>query len=262
MTSTQAKTALITGAAAGLGLAIAETFAKAGIQCVIADLQLDKAQTAADDLTTRYGVKTLAVAMDVSDPLQVAAGFEKTQSTMQSLDILVNNAGIQTIAAITDFDFAAWQKMLAIHLNGSFLTTQAAMRIMKQQPTGGSLLYIGSIHSYEASLEKSAYVTAKHGLMGLMRAAAKEGAPFHIKSNLIAPGFVRTALVEKQIPEQAKALGISEAEVISRVMLGHTLDGQFTTAQEVAKVCLFLATFEGLALTGQSLPVSHGWHLQ
>lgn len=261
MTSTT-QVALITGAAAGLGKAIAERFAKAGIACVIADLNLDQAQAVATAISQQYGVKTLAVAMDVSSPEAVEAGFAETLATMGRLDILVNNAGIQIIASIVDFDFAAWQKMLAIHLSGSFLTTQAAMRIMKQQPKGGSLLYIGSVHSYEASLEKSAYVAAKHGLMGLMRAAAKEGAPFHIKSNLVAPGFVRTALVEKQIPEQAKALNISEDEVVKRVMLGHTLDGQFTTVEEVADTCLFLATFEGLALTGQSLPVTHGWHMQ
>jgi len=256
------KTALITGAAAGLGLGIAERFAEAKINCVIADLDLAKAQDVADNIAAQYDVKTLAVAMDVSDPQAVTDGFAQTLKTMGRLDLLVNNAGIQTIASLVDFKLDAWQKMLAIHLTGSFLTTQAAMRIMQQQGTGGSLLYIGSVHSYEASLEKSAYVTAKHGLMGLMRAAAKEGAPFHIKSNLVAPGFVRTALVEKQIPEQAKALGISEAEVVSRVMLGHTLDGEFTTVAEVAETCLFLANFNSLALTGQSIPVTHGWHMQ
>ncbi len=256
------KVAMVTGAAAGLGKAITERFAKAGMACVIADLDLAKASDVAAQIQQQYAVETLALAMDVSDPIAVAQGFASIQEKMGRLDILVNNAGIQIIAPIVDFDFAAWQKMLAIHLSGSFLTTQEAMRMMKQQATGGSLLYIGSVHSYEASLEKSAYVAAKHGLMGLMRAAAKEGAPFHIKSNLVAPGFVRTALVEKQIPEQARALNITEAEVVQRVMLGHTLDGQFTTLEEVADTCLFLACFEGLALTGQSLPVTHGWHMQ
>lgn len=256
------KVALVTGAAAGLGKAIAERFAKEKMNCVIADLDLTKAQEVATVIEQQYGVDTLALAMDVSDKAQVEQGFQAVHDKWARLDVLVNNAGIQIIASIVDFDFAAWQKMLAIHLSGSFLTTQAAMRMMKQQTTGGSLLYIGSVHSYEASLEKSAYVAAKHGLLGLMRAAAKEGAPFHIKSNLVAPGFVKTALVEKQIPEQAKALGISEEEVVKRVMLGHTLDGQFTTLEEVAETCLFLANFEGLALTGQSLPVTHGWHMQ
>lgn len=256
------KVALVTGAAAGLGKAIAERFAKEKMNCVIADLDLTKAQEVATVIEQQYGVDTLALAMDVSDKAQVEQGFQAVHDKWGRLDVLVNNAGIQIIASIVDFDFAAWQKMLAIHLSGSFLTTQAAMRMMKQQTTGGSLLYIGSVHSYEASLEKSAYVAAKHGLLGLMRAAAKEGAPFHIKSNLVAPGFVKTALVEKQIPEQAKALGISEEEVVKRVMLGHTLDGQFTTLEEVAETCLFLANFEGLALTGQSLPVTHGWHMQ
>lgn len=260
--SSSSKIALVTGAAAGLGKAIAERFAKGGMNCVISDLDLTKAEEVATAIKQQYGVETLALAMDVSDKTQVDLGFQAVHDKWGKLDVLVNNAGIQIIASIVDFDFAAWQKMLAIHLSGSFLTTQAAMRMMKQQATGGSLLYIGSVHSYEASLEKSAYVAAKHGLLGLMRAAAKEGAPFQIKSNLVAPGFVKTALVEKQIPEQAKALGISEADVVKRVMLGHTLDGEFTTVEEVAETCLFLANFEGLALTGQSIPVTHGWHMQ
>jgi 3-hydroxybutyrate dehydrogenase len=152
--------------------------------------------------------------------------------------------------------------MLAIHLDGAFLTTRACLKHMYRDNRGGSVIYIGSVHSKEASVLKAPYVAAKHGLEGLIKTVAKEGAPHNVRANLIAPGFVRTPLVEKQIPEQARALGISELEVIRNVMLKETVDGQFTTQEDVAQVALFFASFPTLALTGQSLVVSHGWFMQ
>ena len=151
---------------------------------------------------------------------------------------------------------------MAIHADGAFLTTRAAMRAMIAQGKGGSIRYMGSGHSPEASPLKSAYVTAKHGLLGLCRTVAKEGAKDRIRANVICPGFVRTPLVDKQIPEQAQALGISEADVIKNVMLKDTVDGEFTTVQDVAQCAVFLAAFQTNALTGQSITVSHGWHMQ
>jgi 3-hydroxybutyrate dehydrogenase len=133
---------------------------------------------------------------------------------------------------------------------------------MYQGRRGGSIIYIGSVHSKEASVLKAPYVTAKHGLLGLTRVMAKEGARHGVRANLIAPGFVRTPLVDKQIPEQARALGISEDEVIRNVMLKETVDGEFTTVQDVAEVALFFAAFPSNALTGQSLVVSHGWFME
>jgi 3-hydroxybutyrate dehydrogenase len=150
--------------------------------------------------------------------------------------------------------------MLAIHLDGAFLTTKACVPHMKAAG-GGAVIYMGSVHSHEASPLKSAYVTAKHGLLGLARVLAKEGGEFGIRANVICPGFVRTPLVDKQIPEQAKTLGISEDEVVKRVMLGETVDGEFTTVEDVADVALFLAAFKTNALSGQSITVSHGWHM-
>jgi 3-hydroxybutyrate dehydrogenase len=126
----------------------------------------------------------------------------------------------------------------------------------------GSIVYIGSVHSKEASALKAAYVTAKHGLLGLARVVAKEGAKHNVRANVVCPGFVRTPLVEKQIPEQARALGISEAEVIKNVMLKGTLDGQFTSVEEVAEAVLYFAGATSNALTGQSLIVSHGWFME
>src|SRR6201986_3414386 len=145
---------------------------------------------------------------------------------------------------------------------GAFLTTRAAMRAMIKQGKGGSIIYMGSVHSHEASPLKSAYVTAKHGLIGLAKTVAKEGAKDRIRANVICPGFVRTPLVEKQIPEQAKALGISEADVVKNVMLRETVDGELNTVQDVAQLAVFLAAFPTNALTGQSITVSHGWHMQ
>ena len=125
----------------------------------------------------------------------------------------------------------------------------------------GTLIFIGSVHSYEASPLKSAYVAAKHGILGFARVMAKEGAKHNVRSNVICPGFVLTPLVKKQIPEQAKELGISEERVVKEVMLGTTVDNEFTTVQDVAEVALELAAFETNALTGQSIVVSHGWHM-
>ncbi|TMB26179.1 MAG: SDR family oxidoreductase, partial [Deltaproteobacteria bacterium] len=165
------------------------------------------------------------------------------------------------IAPLVDFSYADWRRVVAIHLDGGFLLTRACLREMKQRGRGGTLLYMGSVHSLEASPLKAAYVAAKHGLLGLCRAAAKEGAAFGVRSNIICPGFVRTPLVEKQIPEQARDLGISEERVIKEVMLRNTVDGEFTTVDDVAQVAVFLASFPTNALTGQPLTVSHGWHM-
>ena len=202
----------------------------------------------------------MAVAMDVASEPAVEAGVAAAVARFGRVDVLVSNAGIQTISPIVDFKFDDWKRLLAIHLDGAFLTTRACMRQMVKSG-GGTILYMGSVHSHEASPLKSAYVTAKHGLLGLARVVAKEGAAHGIRANIICPGFVRTPLVDKQIPEQAKALGISEAEVIKNVMLKETVDGEFTTVADVAQTALFLAGFDSAALTGQSITVSHGWHM-
>jgi 3-hydroxybutyrate dehydrogenase len=179
-----------------------------------------------------------------------------------AIDVLVSNAGIQIVEAIDQFSFADWKKMMAIHLDGAFLTTRASLRHMRKQAKGGSIIYMGSVHSKEASPLKSAYVTAKHGLIGLAKTVAKEGGKYGVRANVICPGFVRTPLVDKQIPVQAKALGISEEDVVRKVMLGETVDGQFTSLEDVADVALLFAAFSSSALTGQSLIVSHGWSMQ
>src|SRR5580704_15879336 len=203
----------------------------------------------------------IGVAMDVTNEEQVDAGTAEVVKTFGRIDVLVSNAGIQIVAPIADFEFSKWKKLLAIHLDGAFLTTRAALRQMYKQGNG-SIIYMGSVHSKEASVLKAPYVTAKHGLIGLAKVVAKEGAAHGVRSNVICPGFVRTPLVEKQIPEQAKELGITEEQVIKNVMLKETVDGEFTTVEDVAEAALFFASFKSNALTGQSLIVSHGWFME
>ena len=255
------KTAVVTGAAAGIGKGIAVAFAREGANVVIADLDLKSATGTAAEISAT-GAKALAVAMDVADEQAVNAGVAKTVATFGSVDILVSNAGIQIVHPVEEFSLAQWKKMMAIHLDGAFLTTRACLSQMYRAARGGSIIYVGSVHSKEASLLKAPYVAAKHGLMGLCRVVAKEGAQHGVRANVICPGFVRTALVEKQIPEQAQALGISEAEVIKNVMLKETVDGEFTTVEDVAETAVFFAAFPTNALTGQSLIVSHGWFME
>jgi len=255
------KVAIVTGSASGIGKEIATEYAREGAKVCIADLALDAATATAEELR-KAGGTAMAVAMNVIDEAQVDAGVAQVAAKFGGVDILVSNAGIQIISALVDLKLADWKRLLAIHLDGAFLTTRACMREMIKGGRGGSVIYMGSVHSHEASPLKSPYVTAKHGLIGLSKVVAKEGAKYKIRSNVICPGFVRTPLVEKQIPEQAKELGISEADVVRTVMLKDTVDGEFTTVQDVAETAVFLAAFETNALTGQSITVSHGWHMQ
>jgi len=255
------KVAVVTGAASGIGKGIATAFIKAGTKVAIADLNLAGAEAAAKELDPS-GKMAMGVGMDVSDEAQVDGGFAKVAAHFGGIDIMVCNAGIQIVAPINEFEFSQWKKMMAIHLDGAFLTTRAAVRDMYKRGQGGAIIYMGSVHSKEASVLKAPYVAAKHGLIGLCKVVAKEGAAHGVRANVVCPGFVRTPLVDKQIPEQAKTLGISEVDVIKNVMLKNTVDGEFTTIEDVAAATLFFADFETNALTGQSLVVSHGWFMQ
>jgi len=253
------KVAFITGAASGIGRAIAQRFAAAGARVVIADLNADAATTVAREIGPAE--RALGVAVDVTDEAGVNASIERTVSTYGRVDVLVSNAGIQIVHPLEEFTYAEWKRMLAIHLDGAFLTTRACLPHM-YKAGGGSIIYMGSVHSKLASVLKGPYVTAKHGLIGLAKTVAKEGAPHGVRANVICPGFVRTPLVEKQIPEQSRTLGLSEEDVVKKVMLKDTVDGEFTTLDDVAEVALLFAAFPTNALTGQSLVVSHGWYMQ
>lgn len=255
------KVAIVTGAASGIGKRIAEVYAENGAAVATADLDADGAHATAKALCDRGG-KAIGVAMDVTDETAVDAGVDEVVRQFGQVDILVSNAGIQIVDPLETFSFAHWKKMIAIHLDGAFLTTRACLRHMYARGSGGSIIYMGSVHSKEASRLKAPYVAAKHGLIGLAKVVAKEGAEHGVRANVICPGFVRTPLVEKQIPEQAAALGMSADDIVKKVMLKDTVDGEFTTLDDVAACALFFAGFESNALTGQSLVVSHGWFMQ
>ena len=254
------QSALITGAASGIGKDIALLFAREGAKVAVADLDGEAAEATAGQIHASGG-RAIGIAMDVTDENAVNKGVARMINAFSGVDILVSNAGIQIIHPIEEFSFPEWKKMLAIHLDGAFLTTRACLPHMYKAGRG-SIIYMGSVHSKEASPLKAPYVTAKHGLIGLSKVVAKEGAAHGVRANVICPGFVRTPLVEKQIPEQARSLGISEEDVVRKVMLKETVDGEFTTVDDVAEAALFFAAFPTNALTGQSLVVSHGWFMQ
>jgi 3-hydroxybutyrate dehydrogenase len=260
-TNLNGKVAVVTGAASGIGKQIALTLSAAGAAIAIADLNQEGADAVAEEIR-KGGGKAIGVGMDVTNEEVVNRGIDRVAAELGSVDILVSNAGIQIVNPIENYLFSDWKKMQAIHVDGAFLTTRAALKHMYKDDRGGIVIYMGSVHSHEASPLKSAYVAAKHALLGLSRVLAKEGARHNVRSHVVCPGFVRTPLVDKQIPEQAKELGISEEDVIKRVMLGGTVDGVFTTVEDVAQTVLFLSTFPTAALTGQSFIVSHGWFMQ
>lgn len=252
--------ALITGAGRGIGRAIAEHYGREGARVAVADLTLESAGDTVDAIE-RAGGTAIALAMDVTDEHAVDRGVAAIVDKWGGLDVALANAGIQHIDPVHKLAFADWSRVMSVHLDGAFLVTRAALKQM-YAGGGGTMLYMGSVHSLEASPLKAPYVAAKHGMLGLCRAVAKEGAEHGVRSNIICPGFVRTPLVDKQIPEQAKELGISEEEVISKVMLKNTVDGQFTTLEDVSELAVHLAAFPSAAMTGQSIVVSHGWHMQ
>jgi len=255
------KICVVTGAARGIGEGIARRYVEEGARVAIADLVLEAAQETAEKLSTMGPGTAIGVAMDVTNEQAVNDGIARVVKEWGGIDVLVSNAGIQIVHKIEDFPFADWKKLLSIHLDGAFLTAKACVPHMYRKKAG-SIIFMGSVHSKEASPLKSAYVTAKHGLLGLARVISKEGAQHGVRANVICPGFVKTPLVEKQIPEQAKALGISEKDVVNKIMLGETVDQEFTTIEDVAEVALLFASFPTNALTGQSLVVSHGWYMQ
>jgi len=256
----QDKAALITGAASSISKAIATRFGREGARVCIADRGIENTQRVVDEIKAFGGV-AMAVTMDVTDERQVNAGVNQTVERYGSIDVLVSNAGIQHTDPIDELSYDDWRKVVAIHLDGAFLTTTACLPHMYKAGRG-SVIYMGSVHSKEGSPLQAPYVTAKHGLLGLCRVVAMEGAEYNVRANVICPGLVRTPPLEKQIPEQAEDLGISEEEVIKHVVLKDTVDTEFTAPSDVAELAVFLASFPSKALTGQSLVVSHGWHME
>ena len=251
------KSVLITGAASGIGKACAERMAEEGYGVVIADVNLPAAEVLANELTSR-GLSAIAVRMDVSSEEEVEAGFDKMLEVYGTCDLVMSNAGVQIVHPFDEYPFDDWKKMMGIHADGAFLVSRAAFRRMKASGKGGRIVFTGSVQSFVGSKLKEPYNFAKHGVAGLAKSIAREGADYGIYTYTICPSFIKTPLVEKQIPEQAASLGISEEEVVRNIMLRDTVDGQFTTEEDVANMLVFLAHDQG-ALTGQSLRLTHGW---
>jgi 3-hydroxybutyrate dehydrogenase len=258
----EGKVALVTGAASGIGRGIAQRFAAEGARVVVADLDEARSQSAAAEIAATTGGSAIGFAIDVTNEDAVEEGVARAIAEYGGLDILCSNAGIQIIGGVHELAYSDWKKVLAVHLDGAFLTTRACLRQMYRSGQGGSILYTGSVHSKRASVLKAPYITAKHGLLGLCRTVAKEGAPYGVRANVICPGYVLTPLVEKQIPEQAVILNIDARDVVEKVMLHDTLDKQFTSTDEIADTAVFLAEQKTLALTGQSIIVSHGSYME
>lgn len=254
------KVSIITGAASGIGKEIAFAYAKEGAIVIIADIDFKSANTVVSEIKTSGG-QAHAVAVDVTNEEQVHNAVEEVINQYKHIDILISNAGIQYISPIDQLTYEKWKLILSLHLDGAFLITKACLKYMYQN-NSGSIIYMGSVHSKEASEFKAPYVTAKHGLLGLCRVVAKEGAKYNVRANVICPGFVRTPLVEKQIPQLASELTISEDEVIKDVMLKNTVDGEFTSVKDIAECAIFFGSFNSNALTGQSIIASHGWFIE
>jgi 3-hydroxybutyrate dehydrogenase len=257
----KSKTAIVTGGGTGIGKTIALTLAREGARVCIGDVDSRAAEVAAEKIRESGGT-AIGMRMDVTQESEVDAAIDKAAIELGGIDILVSNAGIQHLDAIADVSFENWKRVLAVHLDGGFLTSRACLRHMYAQGRGGSIIFLGSIHSYMASVRKGPYVVAKHGLVGLSRTIAKEGAKYGVRANAICPGAVRTALIERQIPELAREHAVPADRVLQEVFLRHTVDGEFTTEAELAETVVFLASFPTNALTGQSLVASHGWHMQ
>lgn len=251
------KVAIVTGAGSGIGRRIAEFYAREGAKVCIADFDEEAAVSAAAQIREAGGVAR-AERVDVTNEREVDAVFDKVAAEWDGIDVLVSNAGIQHLDTIDAVSFENWRKVLAVHLDGGFLTTRASLRHMYARKRGGSIILMGSVHSYTASVQKGPYVVAKHGLVGLCRTIAKEGAPYGVRANTICPGLVRTPLIERQLPVLAAERGITEEQVLKEVFLRLTVDGEATTDADLAEVAVFLAAFPTNALTGQSICVSHG----
>ncbi|RTL83384.1 MAG: 3-hydroxybutyrate dehydrogenase [Hyphomicrobiales bacterium] len=256
------KTVLVTGSTRGIGYATARAFAAKGADVVVNGVSdAARVEAVAAEIAREFGVEALAWRADVSDPVEVAAMVAGACARFGGVDILVANAGVQHVAAIEDFPLEQWRRVIETNLSSAFYAMRAVLPQMKARQWGRIIL-IASAHSAVASPFKSAYVAAKHGLAGLARTAALETAAHGITVNAIAPGYVWTELVERQIPATMAARGMTREEVIDKVLLAAQPTRRFVTPQEVAAFAVFLASEEARAITGAVLPMDGGWTAQ
>jgi 3-hydroxybutyrate dehydrogenase len=256
----QKLTTLITGSTSGIGLAIAKAFAKRGHNIVFNGLEANGAEIA-QEVATEHNVNMLFSPANMLYPDQLREMVDKAIDKFRTINILVNNAGIQHVSPIESFPEEKWNAILAINLSAAFHLTKAVWPVMKKD-LFGRIINIASVHGLFASEYKSAYVAAKHGMIGLTKTAALEGATCGITCNAICPGYVKTPLVEKQIGDQAKAHNLPEDEVIRKVILVKQAIKEFVPAETIAELCLFLASETARTITGTSIPVDGGWSAQ
>lgn len=256
------KTALVTGSTSGIGRGIAEQLAAQGAHVVLngfgdpADIEALRA-----DLAARHGVTVRHDGADLSRQDQIEAMMARQIAEFGAVDILVNNAGIQYVAPVDEFPVDKWNAILAINLSATFHTVRLALPAMKQRGWG-RIINIASAHALVASPFKSAYVAAKHGIAGFTKTVALEVATQGITMNAICPGYVWTPLVEKQIPDTARARGMTEQQVIDEVLLKAQPTKQFVTIEQIAAFTAFLASDAAASITGTVLPVDGGWTAQ
>jgi 3-hydroxybutyrate dehydrogenase len=254
------KNALITGGTSGIGLGIARQFASNGYNLLLNGLEKN-GEEIANDLATMHNVKVYFSAANLMYPDQIRGMVKQAEQSLGQIDVLVNNAGIQHVAPIDEFPEDKWDAILAVNLSSSFHTSKSVWEGMKERKFG-RIINIASAHALRASEFKAAYVAAKHGIAGLTKVLALEGAPYNITCNAICPGYVRTPLVEAQISDQAKAHQMTESDVIEKVMLKKQAVKQFIDVSAIAHMTLLLASPASSQLTGTMLPIDGGWSAQ
>lgn len=259
---THGKTALVTGSTSGIGRAIATALAEAGMKVMLNGFgDADEIEELRAGLAAARGQPVAYHGADMAKPGEIAALVAATESTLGPVDVVVNNAGIQHVSPIEDFPVDRWDAVLAINLSSAFHTTRLTLAGMKARGWG-RIINLASAHAMVASPYKAAYVAAKHGLLGLTRTTALEAAEHGITVNAICPGYVRTPLVDKQIPDTARARGISEEAVISEVMLAGQPTRQFVTVEQIGALAVFLCSDAAASITGAPLPIDGGWTAQ
>ena len=256
------KTAIITGSTSGIGLGIAQALAARGVNILLNGFgDRSEIERITAELTGMYGVGVEYSAADMSKPLDIARMVEMAHAKFSAVDILVNNAGIQHVEAVETFPIEKWNAILGINLSAAFHATRAVIPGMKAR-SFGRIVNVASAHALVASPFKSAYVSAKHGIVGFTKTIALETAENGITVNAICPGYVLTPLVEKQIPETAKARGLTEEQVIRDVLLHAQPTRQFVTTEEVGALAVFLCSSAARSITGAAIPIEGGWTAQ
>lgn len=255
------KTVLITGSTSGIGLGIARSFAATKKYNLVFNGLESNGNEIADSIGKEFGVEVMFSGANMLSEVELSEMVNAAIEKFGSIDVLINNAGVQYVSPIEDFPIEKWNLILGVNLTSAFILSKLVWNSMKSNKFG-RIINIASAHGLVASEFKSAYIASKHGVVGLTKTLALEGAPYNITVNAICPGYVKTPLVEKQITDQAKAHHLSESEVVSKVMLQKQAVKSFVPVETLGAVALMLANENASTLTGASIPVDGGWNAQ